>query len=179
LNDRELGQLLAEADRPPPRLEAGLARRVRDRDRRGRRRSLAVALLVIAGALAAVITPRPRQSPAPDNRSGQIAVGQVRVRLHELSRQIEARRQIIAALLESERREALATSIGRLPEAPSLELDADRDRAAGTLLVYASELVRRAGREREAAVAYARVIDLFPDSPLAAEARQNLRAIER
>lgn len=125
-------------------------------------------------ALALAVTFRTRQL-APAVPNDRVAVARLRIHLDDLSAQIRDKRRVIEGLLDSERRRALAISAQALPWET---LETDRDRAAGTLMVYASELVRRAGRQHEAAGAYARVIDLFPDSPLAAAARQNLKTIE-
>jgi hypothetical protein len=182
LTNRELGQLLADADRAPPRMPRDVVGRVRERDRRGRRerRALAGLALAIAGGAAAVVPAfRPRAPHVSVEPAPQVSIAQTQVHLVDLSKRVETKRRLIEELLASERRESLARTIGRLGEPPGVALEADRDRAAGALVEYGSELVRRAGRRREAAVAYARVIDLFPDSPLAAAARRNLNAIER
>ena len=133
--------------------------------------------IVLAGGLAifAAISLRgQRSSIEPDpGQSAEARSGQL-----ELARQIESRRLVIEVMLESERRRAVGSELAAAPVSPAIVLKLERDRAAGALMEYASELRRKAGRETEAGREYRKVIELFPDSPLAMAAREGLESLK-
>jgi hypothetical protein len=117
----------------------------------------------------------------PVGRQVATAVTSDRAELEALSREVEQKRRVIEGLLRGERRKRLAERLARSDAYVEAALRAieDRDRGAGAMLVYADEL-RRHGRDAPAAGReYRRVIELFPDSPLASVARANLDRVEQ
>jgi hypothetical protein len=124
--------------------------------------------------VAAVVAMRRGAVDVPE----RVAVVDYRQRLDELAGRIRDKREVIDGLLASEQRADLAKEMAVYVRSPGMALDADRDRAAGALLVYAAEMRRRVGGEHEAGREYRRVIELFPDSPLALAAREGLKGIE-
>ena len=183
MKDDSLRQLLADADAPSPFTDdRSLAERVRRRDQRGRRnRRIGLAAgIVLAGGLAivaALILPGQR-SPS---RPGLEPLAQAHAEPGRLAQEIESRRLMIQVMLESERRRAVGRELAAAPVSTAIVLKLERDRAAGALMEYAAELRRSAGRHTEAGREYRKVIELFPDSPLAMTAREsleNLKGIE-
>jgi hypothetical protein len=176
VDEHEIQLLLNDADRPPPTASAGLAARVRERDRRGRRVrrvGAGVVVLMLIG-VAAVVAMRhgPVDAPKPT------VVVNYRGNLDQLAGRIRDRRETIDALVEVERRVELAKQMSAYAQSADMTLDADRDRAAGALLEYAAEMRKRAGGQVDARNEYRKVIELFPDSPLALAAREGLKGIE-
>ena len=177
MDDRDLENLLSGADRPAPVVPADLPARVRHRDRRnrrGRRAATAAAVLVLFVGVAAVIAIRSRQVDAPP----PVMVVDHRRTLDALAARIRDKREVIDGLIAVERRAELAEQLEAYAQTPAMALDANRDRAAGALLEYAAEMSKRAGGAPVAQNEYRRVIQLFPDSPLALAARQGLKGIE-
>ena len=181
MDEIELNGLLNRADAPPPRMGEGLAARVRRQDRRGRRMRAGVAgacVIVLAMTISvAVFRGRGRGT----SLESHVAIAVQKAELERLSHEAGETRRVIDRLLENERRRALDDKMRRtggraLAVTPAVE---SRERAAGALLVYADELRRHAGRAPAAGREYRRVMELFPDSPLAAVAQANLRTIER
>ena len=178
MKDDSLRQLLTDADVPAPFMDGGsLAQRVRRRERRElRNRRIGVAAgIVLAGGLAifAALKLGGQRSPIePEPRS------LVEAPSGELSRQIESRRLVIQVMLESERRRAVGRELAAAQVSPAVVLKLERDRAAGALMEYAAELRRKTGRENEAGREYRKVIELFPDSPLALAAREGLERLK-
>jgi len=178
-DERGLENLLSKADRPAPATPADLAARVRQRDHRRRRRRArriaAVVLVLFVGVttVIAALRPRPMDAPPP-----VVAIDHRRA-LGELTARIRDKRDAIDALLAAQQQAELTRQIGDYAaQSPDLALDADRDRAAGALLEYAAEMSKRTGGAPEARNEYRRVIELFPDSPLALAAREGLKDIE-
>jgi hypothetical protein len=133
--------------------------------------------IVLAGGLAigAALNMRgQRTSIAP----GPGSLAEARSGSGELERQIESRRLVIQVILESERRRAVARDLAAAPVSPAVVLKLERDRAAGALMEYAAELRHKSGRETEAGREYRKVIELFPDSPLALAAREGLEKLK-
>ena len=130
-------------------------------------------MLTIGGMAAAVMMPRgPVDAPEP------IAVVDHRAKLDELAARVRDKRELIDSLLEAERRTVLANQMAAYAPSSETALDADRDRAAGALLEYAAEMRKRAGGQVDARNGYRKVIELFPDSPLALAAREGLKGME-
>jgi hypothetical protein len=94
-----------------------------------------------------------------------------------LAREVESRRLIIEALLQSERRRAAARELAEMSAPAAVALELERERAAGALMEYAAELRRRAAG-REAGREYRKVMELFPDSALAMAARRGLENLQ-
>ena len=178
MTDREIQRLLCRADRPPPNVSGDLAARVRARDFQGRRLRAGAAVFVTVILCAAAVILFTRHGGAGQvSPEKQVAGSDVGMNPGELSRQIREKRDLVESLLAAERQESLAVRLDRATAGAMDGIEADRDRGAVALLQYAGELRRYAGGEGQAGREYRRVIELFPDSPLAVAAYENLKAI--
>lgn len=202
-NSDTLARLLRVADQtaPPPLLGPGVADAVRLRVRRRvRHRRLAatslVTLVVIASAAAIVWSPwthpRPRELvttlpatrpetapvvPTPPNDRVRLAAEFLRAK-----QEAELRREIAKRLTarEQSRRKAGASN-GAGPAFSPTQLDRIallRGDAAQTLIGHADRLKSRASSPRDALATYRRAVELFPDTPAAAVARQRIEALQ-
>ena len=195
MNDDRLAILLrqADADAAPPALRADVVGRVRRRrQRRIAVRSIAASLMVVLATgwfwmhrpsppktTVARHTDAPRHAaPAPaafDARTIQIELAQCQAeaRLHELT---------VEAMLRIEKQER-----ARLAAAPKPrdaldvlgQLAVQRDIAAHVIVDGGDRMLKSPGGRAQAADAYRRVLDLFPDSREAAVARQRLEQLNK
>jgi hypothetical protein len=136
-----------------------------------------VAAVLLAGGVVALNLRRAE----PPGASDPVSVSVTQASRMELAREVESKRLVIEALLQSERRRAAGRELAKMPGPPAVALELERERAAGALMEYAAELRRRAAA-REAGREYRKVIELFPDSALAMSARrglENLEGVER
>jgi hypothetical protein len=95
-------------------------------------------------------------------------------RLHLLTAEAMLRREASAARAANAARSA--ERIARQPD-PIVEIAAGRGQAAQTMLRYGDRLLREPD-PKAAAVAYERVLELFPSTPEADSARQRLAQIK-
>jgi len=198
----------ADASAPPHASSGDLARRVRARARQRRRtaQSVAVAAFVLASVAGAGlrlarlqfnrqhlakhvtppgrVDPSPAPVPSPPPRPAVIvdaerlrrenAQLEAEARLHLLTAEAMLRREASASRAASAARSA--EQVARRPD-PIVEIAAGRGQAAQTMLRYGDRLLREPD-PKAAAVAYERVLELFPSTPEADSARQRLAQIK-
>jgi hypothetical protein len=174
MNDETLDRLLKDADadfsRPPPSLDVAGAVRRTDRRRRSRARVLTgvtVVALAVCGAWW-------KLHPSPND---VVKVDPPRV-IHDLRAEADAARADADVRMAAvERMLAMEKSAARNARADALwEVMLQRDRAAAALL-YRGDRYRNDMRPADAAVAYRRILELFPASAAAGEARKRLDEI--
>jgi hypothetical protein len=188
-----LQQLLSRADAvagSPARASADLAHRVRAELRRRQVRTriagagvASAALLAIAVALAVhpapptLTTHLPTSIPTATVRHDEPNLVQLRERLAALRSESDAREATVDAVLA---RESEQRAIARAPQTdPLAHIAAERDLGAFALVRQADRRYRESENPNPAAAAtaYARVVELFPNTHAAAVARQRLAAI--
>ena len=197
----------ADASAPLHASSGDLARRVRARARQRRRtaQSVAVAAFVlacVAGAglrmarlqfdrqhLAKHVNPPghidPSPAPVPRPRSAIVVQDAERLRRENAQLEAEARLHLLTAeaMLRREASASRAASAARSAERisrrpdPIVEIAAGREQAAQTMLRYGDRLLREPD-PKAAAVAYERVLELFPSTPEADSARRRLAQIK-
>jgi len=188
-----LQHLLARADAlagVPTTPATDLAHRVRAELRRRQVRSRiggigvgTAALLALAIAFSLRPAPTnlannvPTPTPAPTVRDDGPTPAQLRERLTALRSEADARQAAVDAALahEAERR-----AVARAPQTdPLAQIAAQRDLGALALVRQADRRYRETSHPNPtaAATAYARVVELFPNTHAAAVARQRLAAI--
>lgn len=193
MNDYRLAILLrqADADAAPPALGADTARRVRRRrQRRIAVRSVATSLIVVL-AMGWFWTHRPappktivahhdeapmRAAPPAvlldaQTLKSELATCEADARLHELTAE---------AMLRLEKQEKARHAVApKPPDALDVlgQLAVERDIAAHVIVDRGDRMLKNPGGRAEAASAYRRVLDLFPDSREAAVARERLEQL--
>jgi hypothetical protein len=181
MDDTDLQRLLEIADTPAPLPEEGLAARVRAKDRRRHQRQrrdrhgAAVLFLALMAVITFAVVQKKvlRSTNAPGPQASLPDQGELAARIHSNQR-------VLQALLRAERRHTLEKRAADLGADPifDLQADRDRDRAAAAVFHNAVDLCRRAGRNPQAANEYRKVMELFPDSPLASAARAGLETLK-
>ena len=173
MNDETLGQLLKDADgtfTPPP--HAGdVAGAVRWIDRRRRTRAKVLAGASVVGLAVGGAWWKSRETPPTIVKVDRPVVEDLRAELDAARADAEVRTAAVERMLA---REKLAVRAARADA--MLEVLLERDRAAAALL-YRGDRHRQDMRPAEAADAYRRVIELFPASLVAGEARKRLNEI--
>ena len=190
----ELADLLHRADdiAPPPPAPRDLALRVRARAharaRRQRLAAVAAVPVLLLGASTLVLLRRPSgpKQPAPlahhrtvDPRPDPTSSQDDAVLLAEAARlrtDADLRLSVAEGLRARARRRAdAARTVERLVAADALpSLDAEREKAALTLLDHADRLRRDLNQVNDALAAYRRTIELFPGTRWAAVAKRRI-----
>ena len=192
-----IGQLLEAADassRVPVEIPSGeivaRAKRIVKRRRRVRRVSGGVAMLAIA-AVGAVLV-RDGGKPTPEVVVTGPSVGEIQAMKREAAalREEAERGEQMVALMEREekklgRREERNIDVEGLVRGatgPLEELRLEEGRAASILVEAAERMLRKESRDPSrvgsAVAEYRRVLELFPETPAAEDARRRLREIK-
>jgi hypothetical protein len=199
VNEEQLRELLQTADdaAPPPGVRADLTARVRQRVR-GRKRMRAAGgaavLVLLAVAATVLVAHGGPKSKAPltskDDLKGRempIDIPALKAQYARLESEARQHELTAAAMLRSEarsqREEQAAAATERAREIltrPDVldELAARRERTARILVDRGDVLLREPGGAPAAAESYKNVVDLFPDTPEAAVARDRLGRIK-
>ncbi|MGA2620295.1 MAG: hypothetical protein ABSF26_21970 [Thermoguttaceae bacterium] len=189
LNDQHLRELIRQADAmpPPPATTAReLACRVRVlcRRRRGRHLAVAIAAIVAIGGLLWHGSANRRRGEPPGPVAGQVGTPPVEVahadeHLRLLLEQIDREEQAVGRLLAAERLRRL--SHARQQAGVVLDrqafLDEQAGRAAMCVLLTGDRRAKQAESLPAARQDYASVIELFPNTPWAEQAKQRLAAL--
>lgn len=172
----------AAAPRPPER--PGLALAVRRASQAGERRFRVVAVLSVAAAAAAILLavrvapPRPVRPPDAAGSGGALAAAEIsrlRAEIARLDREAAVLAAVVRRTDDLRRRPAAASPLRRALVDAQMEAGARYNAAAYLVVLQAGRL--EATSAAIAAVAYRDVIEIFPDTPWAAEARQKLAAL--
>jgi tetratricopeptide (TPR) repeat protein len=184
MTEDKIKNLLKDADRmagPPILVSARLSAVVR---RRAHRRHV---LISISGPLAAAaviliaagiwnFTIR-----ADEKNKDQKKIAMLEKRLQELQTRTDAALNLIQEVLVAEQKQRslveLEAQLASIPD-PLEEIQRQVDKTASILVFQADRLYRRLDRKDSAVETYNRVIELFPNSRWAQEARQRLIEIE-
>ena len=192
MNDDPIKKLLRDADSMAGAGPAGhddLPGRVRGAIRRGRGAKsillggLAVFMIVFAGVLIC------RGLLGEDQSAGEARVARtpedidptrLRAEIDDLQAEIRVRQAVVDRLLLLERGREARVRLAAIPDRgdPRDAIDRHTDRAAEIMVLHASRLRHRLGRTDSAIIEYQRVIALFPRSPWASVARQEIQTLK-
>lgn len=169
-------------------IEAAMFEAKRRLQRRGNLRLGAVvvgALVLVVGSQPfferrpAASNPRAVVEHAPTRGVAAIAdVERLRAEIAQLDREIAGRDAVVVRLEQCERSRRIDRRIRRVPEvSPALEARIDAESAAQTILLQGDRLAGDERTQRLAPDAYRRIIELFPESAAANDARRRLQNV--
>jgi hypothetical protein len=183
VNDETLQTLLRQADAsagPGPCEAPDLAQRVRRRAQRRRIMRNATLASTAAAALAVSIglplVRQPRMTPV--NPAATLSPQEIEMELASLRAEIASREAFVERLLANEKQAETHQRLLAAEKAVPREGLSERDQAGKILIRQAHEWRVTDGRRAEALEAYRRVIQLFPDSPWANVAREQIRMLQ-
>lgn len=140
-------------------------------------------LVVLAGVLIS------REWVGGDQSAGEAQVAhtdeiidpiRLRAEIDDLQSEIRVRQAVVDRLLLLERGREARVRLAAIPDRgdPRDAIDHHTDRAAEIMVMHASRLRHRLGRTDSAIIEYQRVIALFPRSPWASVARQEIQTLK-
>jgi TolA-binding protein len=183
MEEDKIKSLLQKADETaarPATVPANLAAIVRRRARQRRFISLAAPLAAAAMLLIAFGVWRLMSTPAGDTRE-QVRLATLQAEVEQLKAQTDSTLKLVREVIESQRRQhrlqELEAKLARIPD-PLEEMQRQADKTAFILIYQANRMYNELDQKDSAIQTYNRVIELFPKSRWAEEARRRLSEIQ-